>query len=351
MTETDHPSPSSRMLWLLGGGVVAAAVAYVGLWLMLAVGLRDLALEWIDDQRRQGWSIALDGPRLSGFPNWPAVNLTGVTVTAPMEDGGWSWRPETLTLSPSTFDLTRLILNAPGTHLISSPINTNGVWTIDAANLEFALDLDTSGKWQGADLLTRNIEVRDSFERPWIGAERFDGTLNLVDAPSSFDEVFATFSGAADTVRMGVRVGPFSRTLRAVRLEADLVGPVTPGRLSEALDAWRSGGGTLEVRRVLLDWPPLAIAGDGTLALDDRLQPIGAFSTRITGFNETLQSMESTGVIPRGQAASAQIILGLLANTPPDSDEPELKVPLSVQDQRLRVGPFELMDLPEVVWE
>ena len=349
----NHQSPhvSRRLIWICGGAVLAVAALYSSLWLMFATSLRDVAMDWVNEQRAKGWAIAVHAPRIHGFPKWPAIDLPAVSVTAPLEDGGWSWQADILTLEPAAFDLTRLTVHAPGTHLVSAPLVTNGSWTLHVESAAVELDLDSRGKWQGARIDFDQAELRDSFERPWIGAVRIDATLALADNSSGPGDVFANFTGAADALRFGVRLGPFDRTMRALRLEANLVGPINPGRLSEALEAWRSDGGKLEVRRVLLDWPPLAIAGDGTMALDDRLQPIGTFSTRITGFNETLKSMEAGGILPRSQAESAQIILGLLAKTPRGSDEPELSLPLSVQDQRLSVGPFNLMDVPEVGWE
>ncbi len=346
---------SRRAVWIGVGAVVAMGVLYGGLWILLAAGLRDVATGWIDDQRAADWAIAMDEPRLHGFPGWPNVELTSVSVQAPLQDGGWHWRTGTVTLKPAAFDLTTLIIRAPGTHTLSAPWTAGETWTAIAGQAGFKLDLDTSGKWQGAQLALSRAELRDPFQRPLIGAERFHMEFVLTDSGASGEanggDVFARFKGAADGIRLGLSMGPFARKVRAVRLEADLVGAIAPGRLPEALEAWRSGGGTLDVRRFLLDWPPLTITGDGTMALDNRLQPMGAFSTRITGFKETLRTLESGGVIPPGQAASAQIILGLLAKTPRGSDEPELSVPLSIQDQRLSVGPFDLMDLPDVRWD
>ncbi|MBT6959663.1 MAG: DUF2125 domain-containing protein, partial [Rhodospirillaceae bacterium] len=95
----------------------------------------------------------------------------------------------------------------------------------------------------------------------------------------------------------------------------------------------------------------LTIDAGGTVALDEALQPIAAFSTRITGFKDALRALETNGAIKKGQAASAQVILSLLAKTPPGGDAPELQVPLSIQDQRLTVGPFDVMRVPAVRWE
>jgi len=214
---------------------------------------------------------------------------------------------------------------------------------------------DIDGRWESAALSLENAELSDPLNRPLTNVARLDArlTVNPTDAAHNGrfrEEVYARFTSSADNFQLAINLGPFARSVRTARLDADLVGPIQPGRLSEMLEAWRRGGGTLEVRRLLFEWLPLTIDAEGTLALDDRLQPIGAFSTRITGLKETLETMESWGFIDSGQTASAQIILGLMVNTPPGG-EPELLVPVSIQNQRLSMGPLELIAVPEVRWE
>ena len=355
MSEPKTTEPVVRVLWPVTGIVIALAVVYGVLWALLATGLRDVTLNWIERQQRQGWAIAYETIQLEGFPSWPELSLRDVSVTAPVEEGGWTWRTDGITLVATIYNLSRLTIHASNDHTFHWPTSHQDPWTITSDRTMLGVALGRRGKWRGARLAMEQAELSDPLGRPLTGMAQFEAAFSLASATTTTDgrlrgDVFANFTGFANDVRLGLNLGPFDRTMRAFRLDADLVGPIQPGRLSEALEAWRNGGGTLEVRRLLLDWPPLTIDADGTVALDDHLQPIGAFSTRITGFNETIETMESRGVIPRGQATSAQVILGLMAKTPP-GDEPELSVPLSVQDRRLSVGPVELMDLPEVKWE
>ncbi len=355
MSESKPSEPLVRVLWPLTGILIALGIVYGVSWALLAIGLREVAQNWIEDQRRQGWAIAHDTPQLQGFPSWPELSLNAVSVTAPAEEGGWTWQTDSLTLVATVYNLTRLTVHAADDHRFHWPASSQDTWTVTSDQTMFGIALGRRGKWRGARLLMDRAELSDPLGRLLTGAARLDVALALTPSTTAAEErlrgdVFANVMGSADDVRLGFNLGPFDRTVRALRLDADLVGPIRPGRLSEALEAWRRGGGTLEVRRLLLDWPPLTIDADGTVALDDQLQPIGAFSTHITGFSETIESLESQGVLAEGEAASAQIILGLMARTPPGG-KPELTVPVSVQDQRLSVGPVELMELPHVQWE
>jgi hypothetical protein len=344
-----------KIFWCFIGAACVASLIYGGLWVTLAFGARAIADDWIAAQRQNGWAISMDDPRFDGFPGWPVVVLDNVAITAPLEEGAWSWSTNRVTLAPVVFDLTRLSARAPGRHHFSAPWAPGGPWSLEAKQADFSIDLDTKGRLQHGHLQLGTAELQDTNNLPLIGATGLDLELALADFDTGDslgpEAVVARFTGHGDTVRLAMNTAPFARTIRTIQLDADLLGAIRPGRLQEALNAWRLGGGTLEVRRILLDWPPLTIAGDGTLALDDGLQPIAAFSTRITGFNDALDALETKGVIPRGQTASAQVILNLLASTPRDDEAPELRIPLSVQDQRLSIGPFNVMALPRVRWD
>ena len=344
-------SLSRKVLWSFIGAVIASALIYGGLWAALAFGARDIAEDWIAEQRKNGWAIAMSAQRVDGFPRWPVIELDDVAVTAPLEEGAWSWSAERVTLVPATFDLTQLTVRTPGRHTFSAPWFVNGPLIATAARADFEIDLDAGGRSQRGHVILEDAEVLDAQRIPLVRTSLLDLELTLTPSTRRTDGVFARFSGRGNNVRPAMNLRPFDPVIRTVQLDADLVGEIRPGRLQDTLEAWRAGGGTLEMRRVLLEWPPLTIEAGGTVALDETLQPIAAFSSRITGFNEGLRALEANGAIKQGQAASAQVILGLLAKTPPGGNAPELQVPLSVQDQRLTVGPFEVMDVPAVRWE
>ena len=118
----------------------------------------------------------------------------------------------------------------------------------------------------------------------------------------------------------------------------------------EAMARWRDSGGTLEVKRFTLNHGPLALDGDGTLAIDNRMRPIGAFTLRVKGFEEALDRLAGAGVIKPHPAALAKTVMKALARKQGMPGAEELKVPLSLQDGRLYVGPVALAKLPPIRW-
>ena len=92
------------------------------------------------------------------------------------------------------------------------------------------------------------------------------------------------------------------------------------------------------------------------------MQPIGAFSLSVRGVNEALDRLEAAGIIKPNPAALVKTVLNKLARDPaaesaaePDTEagpdsKPELKIPLSVQDGKLYIGPVVVAEVPVVRW-
>src|SRR6185312_14842416 len=108
-------------------------------------------------------------------------------------------------------------------------------------------------------------------------------------------------------------------------------------------------GGAFDVKDFSLDWPPLSVAGNGTVALDEHLQPEGAFSTRIGGYSEAIDALVAQNDLDARGGALAKGVLGLLSKNSTNGGR-EIQVSVTVQDQRLSVGPLQLLTLPAVSW-
>ena len=118
----------------------------------------------------------------------------------------------------------------------------------------------------------------------------------------------------------------------------------------EAMARWRDSGGTLDVKSLDIRHGPLTVSGDGTLALDGTMQPIGSFTLRIRGFNEALDRLRAAGLIEPRPAALAKAVLGVLARKPGTGGDAEIKVPLSIQERQVFVGSVTLAKLPVFGW-
>ena len=139
-------------------------------------------------------------------------------------------------------------------------------------------------------------------------------------------------------------------TTARLDLDASLTGGL-PERLGTgALAQWRDRGGTIEIRRLDVLHGPLDMKGDGTLALDGDMQPVGAFTFMVRGFLVALDRLLEAGVIKRHPAQLAKTVLGALARND-GRDGSELKVPLSIQERWIYAGPVALGRMPVLRWD
>jgi hypothetical protein len=143
---------------------------------------------------------------------------------------------------------------------------------------------------------------------------------------------------------------PLGKEITRAALKASLLGDLPRAPVpAQSLALWRDDGGTVDLKRLDLAYGPLTVRGEGTAALNRALQPMGAFTARIEGFNETVEALQKRGLLRDSDAASAKFLLGALALRKP-TQPPSIDVAVTIQERRLFVGPVALLTLPEVRW-
>lgn len=358
---TDRASPpptegrsfnAFRLIILPSIGLVILLLFTQG-WFMLADSVIDGWTRWATAQKANGWTITSDAPQRRGYPvkvdiGLPSLRITGPSggleaQTASLTFNGWApgtpvfriTGPVTLTLADGQ-KLSGTVEDAKG----SLTQNSTGV-ALSVAIRNFRGRQTTTGVPVSLDSLTLTLDPLT----PGTGAAdrtpvyRLDGAITALTLPQTV-------------------TGQFGTAMTETRLQAEIRGPfVVPGTggakgpatLVQALQTWRDGGGTLEVQRLYTDWAPLKIGVAGTMALDEGLQPEGAFSTSINGLVPMLERMERQGVVRGRDASIARVLLGAMGQRGPDGSVTHT-LPLSIQNQKLTIGPVPLMQLPPVRW-
>jgi len=320
-----------RSILALATLLVLAAIGY-GFYWFHAQGLVRKSIEvWAEQRRAAGWRVAWGEMSVGGFPPRIEVRLDAPQVALP---NGAEWRADSLAAAASPFDLGHLHVAAPGHHAA-----TLGTWRAEA---EFgALDADVT-----LDAAGRPIElsaVAGSLRSAAGNAER----VSLSVTPGQPDIAFAF---AAIGVDLGEAALPVLDR-RIARLEAaGRVRGVWPsGPALAALVAWSAAGGTIEIERLALEWEPLALEGDGTIAFDAALQPLAAFAARVRGTGPLMDRLAAARILDPGAAFAAKTLLAVMSK--PDSlGRPAVPVPVTLQDGLLWLGPARLAKVPPIRW-
>lgn len=332
--------------------VVLAGVGLAGLWFFAAQSLRNGLDAWAAQQRADGREPQWAGLDVAGFPWRLDAMMAGPRYAAPDGDRAWAWAGPDISMTATVLEPQRVDLAAPGRHTVSlGAAEAAQQVTVDAARLDGRIAFD--GAWRGRLARAAATELTARLDGPPLDLRARRVEL-LAERPTGDDAGNATLAVVAqvdDLVlpdAVDVFLGP---EVERALLSARLIGRLPPGPLPGALHTWRQDGGIVEVPRLELRWGGLRIVADGTVALDALLQPEAAFTARISGLIEVFDALEAADLISGRNAAAARIVVAAMTRASKDGGEPEVELPVTVQEQMLSLGPLKVMRLPPVRWE
>ncbi|WP_029007064.1 DUF2125 domain-containing protein [Azospirillum halopraeferens] len=326
--------------------LIAAAAVYGAWWWHVARAVEDGVAAWSAQQRAHGVSVTYESLTVDGFP----FAVRAVARQPSIDGGGIAWRGASLEAEAVPWDPRRIALTLPGIHHlrladgggvpleVTAPQGGTGELFVSPAGLPVEVRLRFAGLTAAADGAVRAASI---------------GALAVTLAqppvpPAAHTDTGLSASVTVDAVRPpalnGHPLGPvIDRAFAEVRVQG------RPPRPEPAdLAAWSRAGGTVELDRLALDWGPLKVAANGTLALDRDLQPQAAMTAEVRGAREVLNTIR--GTIGEAELRMAGLILGMLSRPAADTGESVLAAPLTIQDRALYVGPLKVAKVPVIRW-
>ena len=322
--------------------IVALVLLYGAAWLGAAFWLRARASALEADLTAQGYQIARSEPAFVGFPWYVGLKSAEMTVDAPAAHGGWRWHAAPIVFRLNVGAPTTPSIDLSGVQQITDLLSDAGAGLTlivgrGTARFGFAAD-------QSLDSFTLNLA-----DTTVTGAASSEPHMSLGNVELGFAMRSGHISLRIDGLGLAAPMPALNATIREVELAIDVTGALPSGPLKPALEAWRDSGGAVEVRSFRLDWPPVRVTGSGTFALDTALQPEGAATLTLQGFADLIAALQSKGYVQESEAHLATTALGMLAR-PSATGEPELSLPVTIQERKLQAGPVTLMAMPEVIW-
>lgn len=349
--------------YLIPVGVIALFVTVWTLgWFWFAREIQTGLQEFATRQNGNPVALSWDGVRVDGYPNRLNTHIAQPRGSWSGSDGNIAWAgPDTIL---GFFkDAGRTVsFRAPGTH----------EFTLRRDRLERRMmavserlygRIEFDGRGQADGLLGRatGLEITvdgalattlDQAAFDWSQTQNRDESDGI--HPNSTGQSLTFSLSGVSLAASGLDANlaeTLGREVDQLSGRLSVRGALDPVGLSPAgLTRWRDGGGTLELADFTLVWGPLRIAGDGTMALDDALQPVGAFTAQITGLDRLINLLERSGQMRPQQAAIARIGLAVLTRAPSNGGPPEARVPVSIQNRQLSIGPIPLLRLPVITW-
>lgn len=340
---------ATRILVASAALAILLAVAYTWWWLAFAYGARAGVERWAEERRAQGWQVSFGDITLRGYPFILTMRLREPRVVEP---GRFDWQGPELIVNVSPLSPTTVQVRGAGKHQIR-------LAGVDSLNLEAGVaqatfTLSSRGRLTGGAAMLRNVS-----------ATSLAGTSSVDVFQVQIEEMAAPTGRATEAVPNNIAFGlaltnlslpsrlqiPLGRQVAAASIRGRVRGQWEPIAFNAALANWRDGGGVVELDEVMVGWTPLTLSANGTVALDQRLQPLVAMTARMTGFFETVDALTSTNLVRSRDASMAKMVLGLLSKRPADGGPAVLELPLTIQDGVFYAGPAALGKVPELPWE
>jgi len=327
---------------VLGGLIAAGLTAY---WFHAAGEVRKGIQTVAAQYRAAGWIVELDSVALGGFPLAVTVRLDGVELRSP---AGLSWHGEAVALTLPLLHPRDVTVDMAGQHILAG-FGWSGILTAGTARAE--LRLGSRGDLAGLAVTASALVLEQPATEPLtlaglcLAFDRLDSPAPGPLMPSAGLTLALRGLGLPHDAGLPLARSPLARSIDGVQVEARVMGAIAAGPPLPALAAWRDGGGTIALDRIALDWQPLALEADGTLALDAALQPQLTARARIRGAGELVVRLVQAGLVEPDMAAAVQVMLAIW--TRPDSQgRPTLPVPLTLRDGILSAGTIRVMRLP-----
>ena len=336
--------------------VVAGITAlYTIFWFFMASSLRDGIGEWVERQRQDGIEVSYAKLELSGFPFRLRATMEAPGLASPDPAAPWAWKGVRAVALMRPWNPFRTDLDLAGSHRIAFTAG-GGNFVFDGTVRVLTASLVPGDEWpQAAELTVADLALKRiggggtiALESALIKARRY-----FFDEDAPPDHKTATFD--LDLQSEGLRVPhdlslPLGPDIARLQVKAQVLGGIAGRPWAESLAAWRDAGGTVEVARLAASYGPLALRANGTLALDDGLQPVGAFTARIQGFFETINTLRGKGLIRSRDAVAAKLVLGILAKKPAGGGPATFSLPLTLQEGKFFAGPVPLAEVPPISW-
>ncbi|MFY8106255.1 MAG: DUF2125 domain-containing protein [Elstera sp.] len=330
-------------------GVIALAILLVLaaglglLWLLAKGRLTEALAGEAEALRSQGWSVAYTVGASHGFPLAVRTELTGISLKRPNPRGDLTWKTDKLEIVWS--------LLQPNATLVRLPTDSDLRLTSGEKILEGHLSLSDGevslqGPRSGGRLMLTATEPTLILASPHpvtLRAERVSVDLKDLGARGR-DHLVATLQGVLALERF---TAPQLTPLLAEPLSASVgltvMGDAPSTLTSAAFTQWRDEGGTVELRRLILSLGGFALEGEGTLTLDRLMRPLAAGTAKVRGFVEGIDRLIAVGLVTERDGRLARLLLSAVASTDPQTGQPTLSVPITVQDGWLLLGPSRLV--------
>lgn len=344
-------------LKLIVASVFLLIGAYSVFWFQLAGQVKETALNWIEtsESRLDGIKVFAGDIEVSGYPYKIIVKASTLNAILPSGMFGSQaasvlvpevavvfqpWKPNHAIIVTDYFDVVLGELAEPEANFTFDKVKASVILDPDSRELNNLSLIADKMSWNLSGALESvedsKLEMAEFHLRRSVGAAQEQIGFDLpINRAVYFKAENATIKELSSTI--------LGEKAENIKFEAFLHANEQPDFSIAGLSAWRDDGGTLTIRTFEYETAETGIKLSGDVTLDENFKPLGAFDTKISGFENIIRAYSQNENLP-------QTTRMLLRSMSQDSNMPsEMELPISMQNGQLYLGPIMLMELEPVI--
>ena len=333
-------------------------VLYSIYWYAFAENLKENITSFLLDQVREGVDVSFEQIEVVGYPTTFRIIMSSPSLAAKSVfqshlGVSWRWKAARALAEVKPWNFNKVSLNLSGDHeVLIDTFKGHHEYTGSIAGLIVDLGLHEDGMPATARLFGTDLEftygdTKNTFstKKFRLMAERLFSDNFSSKVPSlniQFDLEELNFDGTGAL--------PFGDVIKLLSTRIKVFGKFRSPFDILSLKNWSGDGGIIEFESIDGDYGPIEFNANGTLTLDDKLQILAAFSTKVRGINVAIDRLTQAQIIQPSDAAMANIFLSIFSKNLSDNGSPFVILPLNIQNGQLRIHHVKLLNIPKIEW-
>ncbi len=341
------PRRTILILLLIGINVALICGGYTAIWWIFANDLKAEVISWIERRQAEGFEVAYEKVSIEGYPLEIVLVMTAPQLARAEKDGSWIWNSEEAVLSARPWRLQQPIILARGHQKLRIWENdTHRSIEISTRRASAQIHFGTFQQLEeiGIDIQGFKVQTVSGKDIVDVGRVRIDARRDFrAEMPPPLHIIVRTESIVIPNAVAGL--GNRIDEMQFYSVVDDST--ISLGPLTTTLTSWRDQGGIVEVKKFAVQWSELNVVADGTLALDEKMRPIGAGRAEISGYSDVIKGLVAERHINRRDGVAAETLLDAFAQLSPHDGR--VSLPIRIQDGSFFLGPLRLVQLDPIV--
>ena len=332
--------------------VLIFVIVLTGWWFINFYFAKDFHQKIQQRLSNQGITFSIRKHVITGYPFYVENIFYNVNLLLPKDSNK--------TFAVSSLYVEKLVIVYPvwNPDDLSFSISGSSKFTLKEESKTFLTNQDSLegkivfNKMKEANLLLKKFQLAIENEKKLLFIEEFRLSVNqfFLNKKSDTGEHFkVVFNFLSPDYYLIKRIFAHAN-IESFQGQININGFLPLKEFPDSIQNWSQAGGFVEIKNFLLKVSGLESILNGSLTLDQNLQPLLVSTLKIKGYHSLLDEMGRSQTINPKTKALGNIILNFFSRSNATDEGSTIQIPLTIQDQWLSLGSFKVKKISSINW-